>query len=82
MSAIVDGLATGIRDFLLLTTFIALQSSYNGLILLVFIDIFYSYTDFYTLQQRRSWLAFIILSFGALLISNYDILSLVVEIPP
>ncbi|WP_367006507.1 sensor histidine kinase [Streptococcus sp. ZY19097] len=67
--------------FLLLTTFIALQSSYNGLILLVFIDIFYSYTDFYTLQQRRSWLAFIILSFGALLISNYDILSLVVEIP-
>ena len=71
----------GLEVLLLLATFIFLQSSYNGMILLVLLDIFYSYTDFYVLQQRRYWLAFIILSFGALLISNYDILSLIINMP-
>ncbi|MGT2755036.1 sensor histidine kinase [Streptococcus ovis] len=71
----------GLEIGLLLVTFIALQSSYNGLILLVFLDIFYTYTDFYIMQQRRYWLVFIVLSFGALLLSNFDILSLVVRIP-
>ncbi|MGT2959898.1 sensor histidine kinase [Streptococcus caballi] len=66
---------------LLLTTFVFLQSSYNGLILLVFMDVFYSFTDFYVLQKKRYWLVFLVLSFGALLVSNYDILSLVVKIP-
>lgn len=66
---------------LLMATFVALQSSYNGLILLVFLDIFYTYTDFYTMQQRRYWLIFILLSFSALLVSNFDILSLMVPIP-
>lgn len=67
--------------FLLITTFMALQSSYNGIILLVFLDIFYSYTDFYVMQQRRYWLFFIVLSFSVLLLSNFDILSLVIKIP-
>lgn len=66
---------------LLLVTFVALQSSYNGLVLLVFLDIFYTYTDFYTMQKRRYWLFFIVLSFSALLVSNFDILSLVVDLP-
>ncbi|MGZ7242455.1 sensor histidine kinase, partial [Streptococcus pyogenes] len=49
--------------------------------LLVFLDIFYSYTDFYVMQQRRYWLFFIVLSFSVLLLSNFDILSLVIKIP-
>ena len=48
----VDGLLA-LEILLLLVTFVSLQSSYNGLILLVFLDIFYTYTDFYTMQQRR-----------------------------
>ena len=50
-------------------------------LLLVFLDIFYTYTDFYTMQQRRYWLFFIVLSFSALLVSNFDILSLVMNLP-
>ncbi|EHJ52745.1 sensor histidine kinase [Streptococcus macacae] len=76
-----NGWLLSLELLLLLTTFIFLQSSYNGLILLVFIDVFYSFTDFYILQRRRYWFFFIALSFGALLISNYDILSLVIKIP-
>lgn len=67
--------------FLLLATFVALQFSYNGLILLVFMDIFFSYTDFYTFREKRSWLFFILANFGALLLSNYDVLSLLVRTP-
>lgn len=76
----VDGLLA-LEILLLLVTFVSLQSSYNGLILLVFLDIFYTYTDFYTMQQRRYWLFFIVLSFSALLVSNFDILSLVMDLP-
>ena len=75
-----NGLLT-LEILLLLVTFVALQSSYNGLILLVFLDVFSSYTDFYIMQQRRYWLFFIVLSFSALLVSNFDILSLVVNLP-
>ena len=75
-----NGLLT-LEILLLLVTFVALQSSYNGLILLVFLDVFSSYTDFYIMQQRRYWLFFILLSFSALLVSNFDILSLVVTLP-
>ena len=66
---------------LLLATFVALQFSYNGLILLVFMDIFFSYTDFYTFREKKSWLLFIVASFGALLLSNYDVLSLLIRTP-
>lgn len=66
---------------LLLATFVALQFSYNGLILLVFMDIFFSYTDFYTFREKKSWLFFIVASFGTLLLSNYDVLSLLVRTP-
>ncbi len=66
---------------LLIATFLALQLSYNGLILLVFMDIFFTYTDFYKFKENRSWLPFIIISFGILLLSNYDVLSLLVRTP-
>ena len=66
---------------MLLATFVALQFSYNGLILLVFMDIFFSYTDFYTFREKKSWLLFIVASFGALLLSNYDVLSLLIRTP-
>lgn len=33
------------------------------------------------MQQRRYWLFFIVLSFSALLVSNFDILSLVMDLP-
>ena len=66
---------------LLFATFFALQLSYNGLILLVFMDIFFSYTDFYTFREKKAWLLFIVASFGSLLLSNYDVLSLLVRTP-
>ena len=44
-------------------------------------DIFFSYTDFYTFREKRSWLIFILANFGALLLSNYDVLSLLVRTP-
>lgn len=66
---------------LLVGTFVALQSSYNGLFLLVFLDIFYSTTDLYLLQKKRYWLILLVMSFGALLLSNEDVLSLVVKLP-
>lgn len=44
-------------------------------------DIFFSYTDFYTFREKRSWLFFILANFGALLLSNYDVLSLLVRTP-
>ncbi|WP_159591796.1 sensor histidine kinase [Streptococcus halichoeri] len=70
----------GLEILLLLLTFIWLQSTYNGLILLVFLDIFYSYTDFYRLNKKRYWLLFLTLTFGTLLLSNSDILALVVRV--
>ena len=66
---------------LLLVTFSFLQGSYNGVILLVLLDIFQTYTDFYTARQRRYWVLFLILSFAMLLLSNSQILAMVVKLP-
>ena len=66
---------------LMILTFISLQFSYNGLFLLVFADIFYSYANFYNVKEQKYWLLFIILGFSMLLISNFDLLSLVMRLP-
>lgn len=66
---------------LVVAIFVVLQASYNGLVLLVFIDIFYRSRDFYSKKGKRYWFSFIALSFGLLLISNYDLLSLFMKIP-
>ncbi|MCS4487888.1 sensor histidine kinase [Streptococcus sciuri] len=66
---------------LLLITFSFLQGSYNGVILLVLLDIFQTYTDFYTARQKRYWAIFLILSFAMLLLSNSQILAMVVKLP-
>lgn len=66
---------------LLLVTFSFLQGSYNGVILLVLLDIFQTYTDFYTARQRCYWVLFLILSFAMLLLSNSQILAMVVKLP-
>lgn len=66
---------------LIIMTFMAMQFSYNGLFLLLFADIFYSYVNFYTVREQKYWLLFIILSFGMLLVSHYDLLSLLIKIP-
>lgn len=67
--------------FLILLTFYALQFSYNGFFLLLFADIFYGYANFYSVRQQRYWLLFIVMSFGMLLLSNYDLLALLMKIP-
>ncbi|MBM7643764.1 sensor histidine kinase [Streptococcus loxodontisalivarius] len=67
--------------FFLLLTFVSLQYSYNGLILLVFSDIFYSYTDFYQLRSQKTWFWFIAVSFGLILLTNFDLLSLMIKLP-
>ncbi|MEY8701057.1 sensor histidine kinase [Streptococcus ferus] len=70
-----------VEILLIILTFTALQFSYNGLFLLVFADIFYSYANFYSVREQKYWLLFIVVSFGMLLISNYELLSLLVKMP-
>ena len=74
--------AVSIIEILLTLMILAvLHFSYNGLILLVFTDIFYGSQEFHSKRDRRYWLAFIALSFGMLLISDYGILSLFWDLP-
>ena len=72
---------TIIEILLMLVIFSVLHSSYNGLILLVFADIFYGSKEFNTSKDRKYWFSFIILSFSMLLLSNYDLMSLFVKLP-
>ena len=72
---------TILEILLMLGIFTVLHSSYNGVILLVFADIFYGSKEFNTSRDRKYWIAFIVLSFAMLLLSNYDLLSLFVDLP-
>ena len=72
---------TMIEILLMLVIFTALHSSYNGLFLLVFADIFYGSKEFNASKDKKYWFSFIILSFSMLLLSNYDLLSLFVKLP-
>ena len=73
--------ATIIEILLMLVIFSVLHSSYNGLILLVFADIFYGSKEFNASKDKKYWFSFIILSFGMLLLSNYDLMSLFIKLP-
>lgn len=72
---------TIVEILLMLVIFSVLHFSYNGLILLVFADIFYGSKEFSASKDRKYWVSFIILSFAMLLLSNYDLLSLFVKLP-
>ncbi|CAM3647953.1 two component system histidine kinase [Streptococcus sanguinis SK1 = NCTC 7863] len=73
--------ATIIEILLMLVIFSVLHSSYNGLILLVFADIFYGSKEFNSSKDKKYWFSFIILSFSMLLLSNYDLMSLFIKLP-
>ena len=73
--------ATIIEILLMLVIFSVLHSSYNGLILLVFADIFYGSKEFNASKDKKYWFSFIILSFGMLLLSNYNLMSLFINLP-
>ena len=73
--------ATIIAILLMLVIFSVLHSSYNGLILLVFADIFYGSKEFNSSKDKKYWFSFIILSFSMLLLSNYDLMSLFIKLP-
>ena len=73
--------ATIIEILLMLVIFSVLHSSYNGLSLLVFADIFYGSKEFNASKDKKYWFSFIILSFGMLLLSNYDLMSLFIKLP-
>ena len=73
--------ATIIEILLMLVIFSVLHSSDNGLILLVFADIFYGSKEFNASKDKKYWFSFIILSFGMLLLSNYDLMSLFIKLP-
>ena len=73
--------ATIIEILLMLVIFSVLHSSYNGLILLVFADIFYGSKEFNASKDKKYWFSFILLSFGMLLLSNYDLMSLFIKLP-
>ena len=72
---------TIIEILLMLVIFSVLHSSYNGLILLVFADIFYGSKEFNASKDKKYWFSFIILSFGMLLLSNYNLMSLFIKLP-
>ena len=72
---------TIIEILLMLVIFSVLHSSYNGLLLLVFADIFYGSKEFNSSKDKKYWFSFIILSFGMLLLSNYDLMSLFIKLP-
>ena len=72
---------TIIEILLMLVIFSVLHSSYNGLILLVFADIFYGSKEFNASKDKKYWFSFIILSFGMLLLSNYNLMSLFINLP-
>lgn len=72
---------TIIEILLMLIIFSVLHSSYNGLILLVFADIFYGSKEFNASKDKKYWFSFIILSFGMLLLSNYNLMSLFINLP-
>lgn len=55
--------------------------AYNGLILLVFADIFYGSKELNTKRDRKYWFAFILVSFLMLLVTNSDVFSLFFPIP-
>ena len=73
--------ATIIEILLMLVIFSVLHSSYNGLLLLVFADIFYGSKEFNSSKDKKYWFSFMILSFGMLLLSNYDLMSLFIKLP-
>lgn len=73
--------ATIIEILLMLVIFSVLHSSYNGLLLLVFADIFYGSKEFNASKDKKYWFSFIILSFGMLLLSNYNLMSLFIKLP-
>ena len=73
--------ATIIEILLMLVIFSVLHSSYNGLLLLVFADIFYGSKEFNASKDKKYWFSFIILSFGMLLLSNYVLMSLFIKLP-
>lgn len=72
---------TLVEILLTLALFFTLYLSYNGLFLLVFADIFYGSKELGALKNRRYLFLLIGLSFGLLLLTNYDILSLFVQLP-
>ena len=72
---------TIIEILLMLVIFSFLHSAYNGLILLVFADIFYGSKEFNASKDKKYWFSFIILSFGMLLLSNYNLMSLFINLP-
>ena len=73
--------ATIIEILLMLVIFSVLHSSYNALLLFVFADIFYGSKEFNSSKDKKYWFSFIILSFGMLLLSNYDLMSLFIKLP-
>ena len=71
-----------ILEILLMLLLMWVQNvAYNGLILLVFADIFYGSKELNTKRDRRYWFAFILVSFLMLLVTNSDVFSLFFPIP-
>ena len=71
-----------ILEILLMLLLMWVQNvAYNGLILLVFADIFYGSKELNTKRDRKYWFAFILVSFLILLVTNSDVFSLFFPIP-
>ena len=71
-----------ILEILLMLLLMWVQNiAYNGIILLVFADIFYGSKELNTKRDRKYWFAFILVSFLMLLVTNSDVFSLFFPIP-
>ncbi|SEM50462.1 Signal transduction histidine kinase [Ligilactobacillus sp. WC1T17] len=65
----------------IIAIFLVLKASYSGIIFLVFADIFFSTQNFYAIKSKRYWFFFLTVAFICFMCSNYDFLTLLINLP-
>ena len=61
--------------------FLEMRASYNGMIFLVFADVFFSTKDLYSLKRKFYWVLFIGFGSVCLVLSNYNLVAMFFHLP-
>lgn len=61
--------------------FLEMRASYNGMIFLVFADVFFSTKDLYSLKRKFYWVLFIGFVSVCLVLSNYNLVAMFFHLP-
>lgn len=61
--------------------FLEMRASYNGMIFLVFADVFFSTKDLYSLKRKFYWVLFICFGSVCLVLSNYNLVAMFFHLP-